>query len=292
MSITKALETCWTVTRDKTLGKSADQLRRWRNPRMKAVRNFVDVVGDKALDQITRDDMLDFRNWWLERIEDGEVGANSANKDLIHLADVLKTVVTQKRLGMSLPLGDLSFKEGPPDSPTPFSDAWIADKILSPGALDGRNAEARAILLGIINTGCRPSEVAALTVSNIRLDCDVPHICIRPDGRQIKSAYAKRDIPLTGISLEALRAFPEGFPRYRESSASLIQRVMPELIGLGRIMVINDEAHDCYRAKTSRRGWEADRRRPQGGRGKPRSGPALDFRDRGGQAQTRSASRL
>jgi integrase len=221
LNVGKALETYWSLTRENILGKSEDQLRRWRNPRIKALRNFVEVVGDKALDQITRDDLLDFRQFWLERIESGAVTANSANKDLIHLADVLKTVVTQKRLGISLPLGDLSFKEGPPESPPPFSDDWIRDKILAAGAMDGMNGEARAILLGMVNTGYRPSEGAALTAATIRLDDDVPHICIRPEGRQIKSVYSKRDIPLVGVSLEAFKAFPNGFPRYRESSASL-----------------------------------------------------------------------
>ena len=56
--------------------------------------------------------MLDFRQYWLDRIEAGEVTANSANKDLIHLGDVLKTVNTMKRLGLVLTLGELSFKEG------------------------------------------------------------------------------------------------------------------------------------------------------------------------------------
>ncbi len=59
---------------------------------------FVAVVGDKEIANITRDDILDFRPHWLDRIETGEVTANSAKKDLIHLGDVLKTVKTMKRL--------------------------------------------------------------------------------------------------------------------------------------------------------------------------------------------------
>ena len=218
LTVSKALDSYWTLAREKTLGKSEDQLRRWRNPRLKAVRNFIAVAGDKPLDQVSRDDMLDFRQHWLERIEGGEVTANSANKDLIHLADVLKTVNRMKRLGLDLPLGELSFKEGEARTRPPFSDSWIRDRILAAGALDGLNGEARAILLGMINTGYRPSEGAALTADTIRLDCDVPHISIEPAGRQLKSVYSRRAIPLTGVSLEALRAFPEGFPRYRDKA--------------------------------------------------------------------------
>ena len=71
----------------------------------------------------------------------------------------------------------------------------------------------------MVNTGYRPSEGAALTEETIYLNGDVPHIRIEPDGRQLKSQYARREIPLTGVSLEAFTAFPEGFPRYRDSAS-------------------------------------------------------------------------
>lgn len=108
-----------------------------------------------------------------------------------------------KRLGLSLPLGELSFKEGEKQTRPPFSEDWIRLRLLASGALDGLNGQAHALLLGMINTGYRPSEGAALTADTIRLDGDVPHISIEPEGRQLKSHYARRVIPLTGVSLEA-----------------------------------------------------------------------------------------
>ncbi|ABD54914.1 DUF6538 domain-containing protein [Jannaschia sp. CCS1] len=218
-TVTKTLELYWTLAREKTFGKSEDQLRRWEAPRKKAIKNFVAIVGDKDIANITRDDMLDFRQHWLDRIEAGEVTANSANKDLIHLGDVLKTVNTMKRLGLMLPLGELSFKQGEARTRPPFSEDWITTRLLAPGALDGLNDQARGILLGMVNTGYRPSEGAALTADTIRLDCDVPHISIEADGRQLKSHFARRVIPLAGASLEAFKQFPDGFPRYRNSAS-------------------------------------------------------------------------
>lgn len=153
ITVTKALELYWSLAREKTFGMSEDQLRRWEAPRKKAMKNFVAVVGDKKIATITRDDMLDFRQHWLVRIEAGEVTANSANKELIHLGDVLKTVNTMKRLGLSLPLGQLSFKGGKARTRPPFSEDWIRTRLLAPGALDGLNGKARALLLGMINTG-------------------------------------------------------------------------------------------------------------------------------------------
>lgn len=221
ITVTRALELYWDFSRDKIIGKSEDQLRRWKNPRIKAIKNFVEVIGDKAISDISGDDMLDFRAWWLERLETEGLTPNSANKDLIHLGDVLKTVNKMKRLNLVLPLSDLSFKEGEAKQRPPFKDQWIRYKILAPGALDGLNKEARCIVLAMVNTGARPSELAALTADQIKLNVNVPNISIEPVGRQLKSANARRVIPLCGISLEAMRECPDGFPRYRSSPAGL-----------------------------------------------------------------------
>jgi integrase len=218
LTIEECLKLYWSLAKDKTLGKNADQLRRWKNPRKKAIRNFVSVIGNKPINAITRDDMLDFRQYWFEKIEAGSVTPNSANKDLIHLGDILKTVNKMKRLGLDLPLGELSFKEGEKSTRPPFSDDWIKTKLLSEHSLARLNSEARAILIGMINTGYRPSEACALTSDTIIFDHDVPHISIEPDGRQLKTRHARRKIPLTGVSLEIFKEHRSGFPRYRGKS--------------------------------------------------------------------------
>ena len=221
ITLSKALESYWSLARDRTLGKSEDQLRRWRNPRVKAIKNLIAVVGDKSIDELTSDDMLEFRDWWMERIETEGLTPNSGNKDLIHAGDVLKTVNRMKHLGLVLPLSELSFKEGEAGKRPPFSDEWIRDRLLAPGALNGMNAEAAAILKAMVNTGCRPSEIASLTGAQIHLDGPAPYISIEPEGRALKSRNARRRIVLTGASLEAMGRFPAGFPRYMRNSAGL-----------------------------------------------------------------------
>ena len=83
LTVTQAMEAYWGLAKDNTFGKSDDQRRRWVNPRKKAVRNFVNVVGDKPMNEITPDDMLEFRGYWQERIETGGLTANSANKGIV-----------------------------------------------------------------------------------------------------------------------------------------------------------------------------------------------------------------
>ncbi|SLN77692.1 tyrosine-type recombinase/integrase [Roseisalinus antarcticus] len=243
ITVSRALDLYWSLAADKSIGKSADQLRRWKNPRVKAVRNFIAVVGDKALPDISGDDMLDFRDWWMDRLESGGLTPNSANKDLIHLGDVLKTVNKMKRLGLVLPLSDLSFKEGEASQRPPFSKGWIKDRLLADGALDGLNPDARGIVRAMVNTGARPSELAGLTADQIHLDGDVPHISIEPVGRQLKTRNARRVIPLCGVSLDAMKAAQRGFPRYLTNSSGLSATVNKYLRSNG---LLETMGHSLY----------------------------------------------
>lgn len=62
-------------------------------------------------------------------------------------------------------------------------------------------------------------------------------------------AFKQRDLlPLTKGTREALSGHGEG-PETLETEGQMIQRVMKGLMGLGKIMVINDEAHHCYRER-------------------------------------------
>lgn len=215
ITVSRALELFWELAADRAIGKSEDQLRRWKHPRVRATTNFIQVVGDRELANITADDMIEFRGWWSDRLAKEGLTPNSANKDFTHLSDVWKTVNKLKRLGLPLPLSDLAFKDTAAQERPPFSDEWIRTKLLAPVALDGMNLEARCIVLGMVNTGCRPSELAGLLPEHIRLDGAIPHISIEAEGKQLKTASSRRVMPLVGVSLEAIKLCPAGFPRYR-----------------------------------------------------------------------------
>ncbi len=217
ITVSRALEVFWTLAKAKTLGKSEAQVKKWKSPIKQAIRDFIAVVGDKALHEITRDDVRSFRDWWLERLEMEDLNPSTVNKNMDHFGKVLKLVNEEKRLELVLPLGGLRLEEGEKNTRPPFSVDWIKNELLKPGALDGLDAEARAILLVMVNTGARPSEIRALTKSTIHLTSNVPHISIEPDGRKLKTKHARRKIPLVGASLEAMRGFADGFPHYRES---------------------------------------------------------------------------
>lgn len=219
LSVSDALDEFWKIEAIRFKGKSEDQIRRAKNPRIKALENFVKAVGNRPYLEVTTADLQAFKRWWKDRILTEGLSHDSANKDFTYLTSTLRAVATDAGVfdkiqwttkGLALPKDE-------PKTRKAFSTAWISDKLLAPGALDGLNGEARAILLGMVNTGYRPSEGAGLTADQIRLDANVPHIRIEPVGRTLKTAASRRVIPLLGVSLEAFRAYPNGFPRYANS---------------------------------------------------------------------------
>lgn len=211
IKLSQISEMYFELQKDTLLGKSEDQIRRWKNPRKKAFKNLIALLGDVDMASVERDDALEFRDWWQNRIVDEKLTANSANKDMTYISASFQALIDRKRLPLQNQFKGLRFQEK--DNPRPpFSLDWIGDKLLT---VDGPNDEARDIFLTLINTGCRPAEVAGLLPEDICLTHNVPHIKVRPNTyRDLKNASSKRDMPLVGVSLTAMRRHPGGFPRY------------------------------------------------------------------------------
>ncbi|MEL6701858.1 MAG: tyrosine-type recombinase/integrase, partial [Pseudomonadota bacterium] len=198
--------------------KAPDQLRVWRAQRDRAVINFVQVVGDKAVRRTTRADALAFRDWWLDRIEADSLTADSANKNIGQLNTMANTMADLYRWpDWHRPFSRLRIK-GKDRVRPPFSFAWVRERILEPGALAGLNDEAAAVVRIMACTGLRPDEIVNLRHANLRLDASVPHVRVEPQGRQTKTDDAIREVPLLGVALTSARSHLDGFPRYRCSA--------------------------------------------------------------------------
>lgn len=213
LTLSDALADFYALAADRLDGKSETQAHRWRLPRERAVRNFVAAIGDKRLDEITRQDALDFRAWWRARVVEG-LDSGSANKDFGHLSDLFRTVSEMRALGLDNPFARLRFREkGRTDVPA-FSTKWIRERLLAPGALAGLGEEARSVLLVMVNTGARPSEITGARPEDLVLGGKVPFLRIAAhDGRGLKTDHSRRDVPLVGVSLEAARVLRSIDPR-------------------------------------------------------------------------------
>ncbi|WWT39806.1 putative integrase [Microcystis phage Mwe-JY25] len=200
---------------------SPDQRRKWEAPKRRALANLMAVIGDKEIAQISRGDVLDFRDHWQTRILREGLDIDTANKDFGHLSRMLRIVDRTQRLGLQPMFSGLRIEGGQAGQRTAYDPEFLRARILARPALADLNPEARAILCLIAETGLRLSEACSLTGATIRLDAPVPHVQVRAEGRRLKTPQSARDLPLVGIALAAMKAFPDGFPRYRDKAASL-----------------------------------------------------------------------
>ena len=227
ITISAALDKFWELSKDKQLNKSAGQIQKWKNPRIKAVKNFIEIVGDKNLSALTRDDVLNFKDWWVKRLLEETMTPNSANKDFIHIRGVLMSVNDNLRL--DLPIMKLferiTIKDVGRTSRLSFEADFVQRTLLDrQAAMAGMNEELWLFVCAMADTGARINELAGLDASagDICLDADIPYIHIRPNQtRQLKTPNSDRVIPLVGSSLFAFQQKPQGFENYKARPDSL-----------------------------------------------------------------------
>ena len=201
--------------------KSANQLKKWRVARETSLQIFMEVnKGDLELAKISRAHVLAYRNHWSQQAVEGKIQISSANKYIGRFSGIVKAVAEAHQINIAPVLQKIYIGGAKKGKRQSFDTAWVQSVLLKEGALDGLNDEARAIVYLIAETGVRLVEACNLTKSTIKLDHKIPHIQVRPEGRQLKTDQSERDIPLVGVALMAMEKHPEGFPRYRDKNAS------------------------------------------------------------------------
>jgi hypothetical protein len=204
--------------------KSDEQMRLWRNPRLRAVNNLISAIGDdNEIAKINNAAALQHRSWWRKKIAQTGQSVDTANKDFSNMAGMLSTyfddimMIDAPRPYAGISIRDRHHVKGrKPEIP----HTWVQDHWLTPDAL---NDQARDILLMSIETGGRQNEIRDLPPGSIVLDAEIPHINIGNDEgefrREIKNVISTRQMPLVGLALAAARRNPHGFPRYRGKSS-------------------------------------------------------------------------
>jgi integrase len=221
------------ITRDEVKDLSADQLRIWRNGRIRAVAQFVKEVGDKPVTEVTQNDAIDYVEWWRDRVANNAAAAKSANKDIGQLSRMLKDISIRRRLDLPDIFKGLRLRGEIENSRLPYEPEFIQNRLLAPGALAGLNEEARHVLYVMMETGLRPSEIVNLRENTIHLNASIPYVRIAPDGRRLKTEDSAREIPLVGVALKALTLRPQGFPNYRDKATNLSATVNKFLLENG-----------------------------------------------------------
>lgn len=214
-------------------GKSAGQKKKWLNGKQQSVLDFIAVVGDLPIDEISRDDARKYYDHWMGKIapKNGKSThtASWGNRKLGDLRVLCRDYFTHlNEPDRRNPFDKMSYKEKKKRSRKrpPIPHEWITGTILKPGALARMNEEARRIALVVADIGARPSEICNLTPEMIILDHETPHLRIEPrddpdDPREIKTESSIRIVPLAGMALAVMKLHPNGFPKYKDKESGL-----------------------------------------------------------------------
>ena len=188
-----------------------------------AQRNFtylVDVCGDKSLNLYTRKDALKFRDSLLAR----KLAGSSVTRILNTVRSIFNFAISEHALDIRNPfIGLYHDRSAGVTERKPIPIEAIRTIQAECMKLDD---EMRWLVALLSDTGMRLAEGAGLLLSDIRLDCEVPHVAIQPHPwRSLKTSSSERLVPLVGASLWAAQRIREtadgeskfAFPRYNKS---------------------------------------------------------------------------
>jgi hypothetical protein len=100
--------------------KSERQRKKRRVARDSALATFIDVIGgDRPIKTVTRTDALALRSFWQERIVNGEVEIDTANKSIGRVASMFKAIDENRQLDLPRIFDNLESGVGRIDSESP-----------------------------------------------------------------------------------------------------------------------------------------------------------------------------
>jgi integrase len=215
MRLTEALELYLRlkgVGKDKVFKRGAE-----RN-----VQSVVDVLGDRPLDEYSSSDAATYRDYLLKK----GLTTNSVKRNFATIRSVINLSIQEHGLGCKnafskVFLPDLDDAKRRKPIPTDV----IREMQQECMSIDD---EARWLVALISDTGMRLSEATGLHIDDIKLDCEIPHIDLKPHSwRTLKTKGNQRQIPLVGASLWAAQriketntASPYAFPKYTSAKGT------------------------------------------------------------------------
>ena len=186
------------------------------------IQSVVKVLSDRPLDEYSSSDAAAYRDYLLKR----GLTTNSVKRNFATIRSVINLAIQEHGLDCrnafsKVYLPDLD--DAKKRKPIPIENIReIQQECMS------INDEARWLVALISDTGMRLSEAAGLHIDDIKLDCEIPHIDLKPHAwRGLKTRGSQRQIPLVGASLWAAKRVketsttsPYAFPRYTSAKGT------------------------------------------------------------------------
>jgi integrase len=215
MSLTEALDLYLRL-------KGVNKGKVFRRGAERNIQSVVDVLSDRPLDEYSSSDAAAYRDYLLKR----GLTTNSVKRNFATIRSVINLAIQEhgldcKNAFSKVFLPDLDDVKKRKPIPTDIIKE-IQQECMS---IDD---EARWLVALISDTGMRLSEAAGLHIDDIKLDCEIPHIDLKPHAwRSLKTKGSQRQIPIVGASLWAAKrvkatntASPCAFPKYTSAKGT------------------------------------------------------------------------
>lgn len=202
-SLSDAFDRFWDYIKDEWIRVSHDQQRVKRNIYLKAIRNFEEAIGAMAFQKVERSHAVQFRAWWVERVEAKGLKPYTANREINSLRRMFGVNYDIDGLSKTNPFSGVRLKETAEVSRIPLETEQII-ALAHRDALPGLHPDFALLIRLLINSGMRPVEAIGLELADVILEDEVPHVHVRKNAvRGLKTDHSERLLPLLGVSLTA-----------------------------------------------------------------------------------------
>ena len=186
------------------------------------IQYVIKAIGNKSLKSYSSSDGAKFRDWLLAN----NMNINTVKRVFSSVRSIINITISELGLDCSNGFARTYFpKDNSIESrkPLPIDKIKLVQKLCK-----DKDDEMRWILALVSDTGMRLGEGVGLLKSDINLDCEIPHIDLKPHPwRTLKTKSSQRCIPLIGASLWASKRILENnndsiyaFPRYTNHTIS------------------------------------------------------------------------
>ena len=181
----------------------------------RVVSEIIQLVGDKAINGYTRNDALLFRDSLLKR----EVSNNTVKRNFECIRAIWNFAARENGVSDLNPFANMNYGNSAAAvkrMPIPINNIRKVQQLCYQ-----KDDDIRWLIALLSDAGMRLAEAAGLAKEDVFLDTEIPYVrlCKRP-WRSLKTRSSKRDMPLVGAALWALRRAYESspneylFPRY------------------------------------------------------------------------------
>nr|WP_229633433.1 tyrosine-type recombinase/integrase [Duganella qianjiadongensis] len=187
----------------------------------RAFQTLIAVIGDKAMEDLSREDAHRYVK------SESKLSTGTIRRRINTINAVMKTYLRERDLNRANPFEAVPILAEGKDAKkrVTFTPAELVDLYK---ACKSKDDSLRWLISLIADTGARLAEVTGLSMDDIRLDAEVPHIVIQPHPwRSLKNRSSAREVPLVGASLWAAQRIKSSavhgqrfaFPRYTNEAS-------------------------------------------------------------------------